>query len=142
MPGRLIDLIECLLIADRRRGVASTLGNRGPAYSLELYRAFLKWVRALVDAAGFHLFIPILTVVKNDHALLTALAERWHDTSNTFHFPIGEMTMTPVDFAALTGLRVRGEPIPFDLGIHRDTAALQWFLGMVPEGGTEMVHYD
>ncbi|KAI8547640.1 hypothetical protein RHMOL_Rhmol07G0211200 [Rhododendron molle] len=42
------------------------------------------------------------------------------------------MTVTPLDFATLTGLRVRGEPIPFDSGIHRDTAALEWFLGQGP----------
>lgn len=96
----------------------------------------------MVDAAGFGLFIPILMAMKSDHALLTALAERWQDTSNTFHFLIGEMTVTPMDFAALTGLRVGGESIPFDLGIHRDTTTLRWFLGEVPEGGTETVHYD
>lgn len=95
-----------------------------------------------MDAAGFGLFIPMLTAVKSDHALLTVLAERWWDTSNTLHIPIGEMTVTPLDFAALTGLRVGGEPIPFDLGIHRDTAALEWFLGQVPEGGAETVHHD
>ncbi|KAI8555035.1 hypothetical protein RHMOL_Rhmol05G0143000 [Rhododendron molle] len=71
--------------------------------------------------------------------LYRELPER--DTSNTFHFPIGEMTVTPLDFAAIIGLRVRGEPILFDSGIHRDAAALRWFLGKVPERGEEMVQY-
>ncbi|KDP20646.1 hypothetical protein JCGZ_03753 [Jatropha curcas] len=46
---------------------------------------------------------------RNSHKeLLGALAERWWDTTNTFHFSWGEMTMTPVDFSVITG-------IPFDL---------------------------
>lgn len=95
-----------------------------------------------MDAAGFGLFIPTLIAVNRDHAVLTALAERWWDTSNNFHFPIGEMTVTPLDFMAITGLRVGGEPIPFDSGIHRDVAALRWFLGQVPVGGEETVRHD
>jgi hypothetical protein len=99
-------------------------------------------VRELVDAAGFGLFIPTLTAGRSEHAAVTALAERWWDTSNSFHFPIGEMTVTPTDFSALTGLRVGGDPIPFDSGIHEDRVALQWFLGMVPAGRAEMVSHD
>lgn len=95
-----------------------------------------------MDVTGFGLFIPTLTAVKNDHPLLTTLAERWLDTSNTFHFLIWEMTVTLLDFAAITGLRVGGEPIPFNLGIHTDTAALELFLGQAPVHGEEMVWYD
>ncbi|KAI8530045.1 hypothetical protein RHMOL_Rhmol11G0024000 [Rhododendron molle] len=62
---------------------------------------------------------------------MTALAERWWDTTNTFHFRFGEMTVTPLDFAAITGLRVGGEPIPFDPSIDLDDTALEWFLGRV-----------
>ncbi|XP_058191107.1 uncharacterized protein LOC131308255 [Rhododendron vialii] len=52
------------------------------------------------------------------------------------------MTMTPSDFAALTGLRVGGEPISFDSEIYRDTGALEWFLGQAPAGEAETIHYD
>ncbi|XP_058217462.1 protein MAINTENANCE OF MERISTEMS-like [Rhododendron vialii] len=131
-----------LLRENPERGATSTRGHGGPARSLELYKELPERVRALVDAAGFKPFILTLTAVKSDHALLTALAERWWDSSNTFHFPIGEMIVTSLDFAALTGLRVGGEPIPFDSGIHRDTEALGWFLGQVPKGGAETVHYE
>ncbi|KAI8559581.1 hypothetical protein RHMOL_Rhmol04G0185500 [Rhododendron molle] len=41
--------------------------------------------------------------------------------------------VTPTDFAAITGLRVGGDPISFDSGIHADPAALEWFLGEVPK---------
>ncbi|KAI8530463.1 hypothetical protein RHMOL_Rhmol11G0060500 [Rhododendron molle] len=124
------------------RGVASSRGHGDLASSLELYRALPERVRELMDDAGFGLFILTPTVVKSDHAVLIALAERWQDTSNTFHFPIGEITVTPLDFAASTGLRVGGEPIPFDSGIHRDKAALRWFLRQEPVGGDETVWHD
>ncbi|KAI8559156.1 hypothetical protein RHMOL_Rhmol04G0151500 [Rhododendron molle] len=56
--------------------------------------------------------------------------ERYHQ-----HFPPppGEMTVAPTDFAAITGLRVQRDPIPFDSGIYKDPAALEWFLGEVPK---------
>ncbi|KAI8568229.1 hypothetical protein RHMOL_Rhmol02G0182400 [Rhododendron molle] len=105
-----------------------------PCSSLALYEGLPPRVRELVDTAGFREFIQTLTVpVRNDHAILVALGERWRDTSNTFHLPPGEMTVTPTDFAAITGLRVGGDPIPFDSGIHKDLAALEWFLGEVPK---------
>lgn len=99
--------------------------------SLALYRGLPEWVRLLVNEVGFGQFIQTLTKAKNDHVV--ALVEGWHDTTNTFHFPMGQMTVTPLDFAAIIGLRVGGDPIPFDTGIFRDEAALRWFLGRVPD---------
>lgn len=58
----------------------------------------------MVDEAGFGQFIQILTQMKNNHAVLVALIERWRDTTNTFHFPLGEMIVTPLDLAVITGL--------------------------------------
>ncbi|KAI8574623.1 hypothetical protein RHMOL_Rhmol01G0368500 [Rhododendron molle] len=105
----------------------------GPCSSLALYIGLPQRVRDLVDAASFREFIQTLTTpVRNEHAVLVALTERWRDTTNTFHLPPGEMTVTPTDFAAITGLRVRGDPIPFDSGIQEDPVALRWFLGDVP----------
>lgn len=102
--------------------------------SLEFYNDLPGMVRGLVDDAGFGIFIQILTTpVRDDHALLTDLVERWWDTTNTFHLLPGEMTVTLLDFAAITGLRVGGDPIPFDIGLADDDAALQWFLGFVPK---------
>ncbi|XP_058200639.1 uncharacterized protein LOC131315544 [Rhododendron vialii] len=51
------------------------------------------------------------------------------------------MTVTPMDFAAITGLRVGGDPIPFDSGIQEDEAALEWFLGEVPKVEEGMARY-
>ncbi|KAL7235020.1 hypothetical protein ACSBR1_018489 [Camellia fascicularis] len=63
-------------------------------------------------------------------ALLGALVERWWDTTNSFHLSsTGEMTMTPCDFSTITGLRVRGDPIPFDMDMGEWEAAWIYLLG-------------
>jgi Plant mobile domain len=49
--------------------------------------------------------------IPTDHALVSALVERWREETHTFHFPIGEMTITLQDVALLLGLRVNGEAI-------------------------------
>ncbi|KAI8572105.1 hypothetical protein RHMOL_Rhmol01G0172500 [Rhododendron molle] len=43
------------------------------------------------------------------------------------------MTITPGDFALLTGLRVGGDPLPIDRRIHEREGALSYLLGKVPE---------
>ena len=35
------------------------------------------------------------------------------DITHTFHFPFGEMTIAPLDFAAITDLSFFGEVVPF-----------------------------
>ncbi|KAI8559954.1 hypothetical protein RHMOL_Rhmol04G0216800 [Rhododendron molle] len=52
------------------------------------------------------------------------------------------MTVTLADFVAITGLRVRGEPIPFDSGIQNDQVALEWFLGDAPKIEEGMAKYE
>ncbi|KAL7163962.1 hypothetical protein ACSBR2_039965 [Camellia fascicularis] len=83
-------------------------------------------VHELVDEAGFSLFCSGLARLLARRALLSALVERWWDTTNSFHFSsTGEMTMTPYDFSMITGLRVGGDSIPFglDMGSHLETQA-------------------
>lgn len=94
-----------------------------------------------MELVGFGPFIHLLTVVRVDHVVLTVLVERWWDTANTFNFRFGEMTVTPLDFAAITRLRVGGEPIPYDSGLVNDNAALRWFLRRVPLHSGGMATY-
>ncbi|KAI8568017.1 hypothetical protein RHMOL_Rhmol02G0165900 [Rhododendron molle] len=82
-----------------------------------------------------------MMVVRVDRAVLTALTERWWDTTNTFHFRFREMTVTLIDFTAITGLRVGGEPIPYDSSIELDDVALEWFLGQVPRHSGRVAQY-
>ncbi|KAI8572108.1 hypothetical protein RHMOL_Rhmol01G0172800 [Rhododendron molle] len=58
-------------------------GFGGACRSLELYEDLPSRVRQLVDEASFGEFIQTLSPVRNDHAVLVALAERWRDTTNT-----------------------------------------------------------
>jgi hypothetical protein len=52
------------------------------------------------------------------------------------------MTVTPLEFSAITGLRVGGEPVPFDSGLYRDSAAIRHFLGREIGDGEPMVRCD
>ncbi|KAI5354592.1 hypothetical protein L3X38_007487 [Prunus dulcis] len=84
--------------------------------------AMHEMVKAKVQEAGF---LPFLSILghgkKGDRPLLVALAERWWDTTHTFHFDeVGEMTMTPTDFSAITGLRVGGKRLQYDMEMYKN----------------------
>ncbi|GMP71095.1 hypothetical protein CsSME_00029643 [Camellia sinensis var. sinensis] len=71
-------------------------------------------IRDIIDEAGIGLFCSGLTRVIASRLLLGALAERWWDTTNSFHLSAArEITMTPYGFAMITGC-VGGDLIPFD----------------------------
>ncbi|KAI8538200.1 hypothetical protein RHMOL_Rhmol09G0084200 [Rhododendron molle] len=143
------DYPEDLLLRDRATHISSgwttrtkdIYGHGGSASSLKYFKELPRRVRELVEEVGFGPFIQLLTSVRVDCASLTALAERWWDTTNTFHLRFGEMTVTPLDFAAITGLRVGGEPIPFDPSIDLDDTALRWFIGRVPRHSGGVAEY-
>ena len=47
-----------------------------------------------------------------DRSLVYALIERWWDTTHTFHFPQGEIGITPLDVTMLTGMSIeRGRAV-------------------------------
>ncbi|KAL7199812.1 hypothetical protein ACSBR2_022002 [Camellia fascicularis] len=74
-----------------------------------------------------------MTRVTASRPLLGALVERWWDTTNSFHFStMGEMTMTPYDFAMITGIGVGGDPIPLDPDMEEWEAAWIALLGARP----------
>ncbi|CAB4309149.1 unnamed protein product [Prunus armeniaca] len=62
-------------------------------------------VKAKVKEVGFFPFVSIFRHGKKRDRPLVAMAERWWDTTHTFHFnEVGEMTMTSMNFTAITRL--------------------------------------
>ncbi|KAJ3687495.1 hypothetical protein LUZ61_016659 [Rhynchospora tenuis] len=55
--------------------------------------------------------ISKLKHVNVDMALLKAMTEFWRPETHTFHFPVGEMTVTLKDVQYLYGLRTEGYPL-------------------------------
>lgn len=67
-------------------------------------------MRRYVRQTGLH-HLAELDKMRIDHALLTALVERWRPETNTFHFRGGEATITLEDVAYIYGLPVDGVPV-------------------------------
>jgi len=63
--------------------------------------------RLYLDVMGFGT-ICRLGGIRIDHALITALLERWRPETHTFHLPVGEVLITLQDVEDLLGLRVDG----------------------------------
>ena len=46
-----------------------------------------------------------------DRAIIIALVERWRQETHTFHFPLGEATITLLDVDLLTRLPIEGRAV-------------------------------
>lgn len=77
-------------------------------------------IRIIVEKSGL---APLLSCShsQTDKGLCSAFAERWHKETNTFHLPVGEMTITLDDVSALLHIPITGsffrQPV-----MDRDTA--------------------
>ena len=65
----------------------------------------VKETRTLVDVANYEPFMRLLLESSTNDVLVQALAERWWDTTYTFHIAKYEITMTPHDFHQMISLR-------------------------------------
>ena len=92
-------------------------------------------IKNIINEVGFDTFFEALlnheTHEYKDLQLLLALAERFWDTTCTFHFPsIGEVILTPYDFSVITGLRLGGKRILANDSLT--STELKKLLGVVP----------
>ena len=97
-------------------------------------------VSGMIAPTGFINFLWLDIHRSGYFALLRALAERWWDTTNTFHFPCGELTVTPAELTLLTGVRFG----PRQLEFYEDWRSLpderlEELLGAVPDRGSSYV---
>ena len=77
-------------------------------------------MKQMIAGKGFNCIISTLiySSYASSQAAMCTLVERWIDTTHTFHLSFGEMTITPLDFAAITGLNFSREPVPFSSVVY------------------------
>ena len=99
---------------------------------------------ALFSQCGFDLFVRVIEAamtIDGSHVFALNLLEWWWDTTNSFHFPWGEMTITPHDFSMITGLRFTQSLVECDSSITPQHSLAVQLLGPVCAslGGKELV---
>ncbi|KAL0388776.1 UNVERIFIED_CONTAM: Serine/threonine-protein phosphatase 7 long form [Sesamum radiatum] len=76
--------------------------------------------------------------IQYDCHLITALVERWRSETHSFHFRVGEATITLQDVQVIWGLPIDGEPVS---GTDLERSSVQWqeycmqYIGFAPEEG-------
>ena len=84
----------------------------------------------MVSSANFGR-LAALDEMPRSTAVLCALGERWSDTTHTFHFGFGEMTVTPIDVQQLLGMNCDGEQIEVACSLRVRPEAVHAALGDV-----------
>ncbi|GMP56011.1 hypothetical protein CsSME_00020639 [Camellia sinensis var. sinensis] len=131
VPGTPIFLKICRELGEHVG--ARNVRGYGSTAVRDWYTELPEAVRDLVDLAGFRAFCMGLSRCPARRTLMAALVERWWDTTNSFHFSAtGDLTMTPLDFAVLTGLDIGGWSIPYDEDMGEWEAAWIHLLGARP----------
>ncbi|KAK4398277.1 Serine/threonine-protein phosphatase 7 long form [Sesamum angolense] len=76
--------------------------------------------------------------IQYDCHLITALVERWRSETHSFHFRVGEATITLQDVQVIWGLPIDGESVS---GTDLERNSVQWqeycmqYIGFAPEDG-------
>ena len=83
---------------------------------------------AHIERLGLSSLCQIPTVMVN-HGLLTALVEHFHSEMNTFHLPMGEMTITPEDIWQILRIPFHGARVVYDTTPRAGIATLSTVFG-------------
>jgi len=70
-----------------------------------------QWFWDEVNMSGL---TPLLTSGYENisHGFVCTMSKRWHEETNSFHLPVGEMTITLDDVACLLGIPITGRLLP------------------------------
>lgn len=80
--------------------------------------------QAHVDMCGLtHLMR--LPDIRLNHGILTALVEWFHSEHNTFHLPVGELTITPEDVYRILRIPFAGDKVEYDTALLPRLQALR-----------------
>ncbi|VVA98341.1 unnamed protein product [Arabis nemorensis] len=134
-PGPLKDIV----LYDQEKHVSSAVWDgqeRGALRCHEHTSKLSEWKLnskqiELVERAGFG-YLRRIPAISLDNPLISALVERWRRETNTFHFTVGEMTVTLEDIAMLLGLGIDGKPV---IGVTYTTCSsvCERYLGLAPD---------
>lgn len=69
--------------------------------------------RAHIDLYGFRYLLQMPDIHVN-HGMLTALVDHFHSEHNTFHLPVGEMTITLEDIYMNLRISFAGYKLDYD----------------------------
>ncbi|KAL0346200.1 UNVERIFIED_CONTAM: Serine/threonine-protein phosphatase 7 long form [Sesamum radiatum] len=92
-------------------------------------------VQQILNEIGFYGVYRCGRLVYDCH-LITALVERWRSETHTFHFRVGEATITLQDVQIIWALPIDGEPVT---GLDLDRTTIEWqdycltYLGFRPD---------
>ncbi|KAL0366916.1 UNVERIFIED_CONTAM: Serine/threonine-protein phosphatase 7 long form [Sesamum radiatum] len=94
-----------------------------------------RYVQQILNEIGFYGVYRCGRLVYDCH-LITALVERWRSETHTFHFRVGEATITLQDVQIIWALPIDGEPVT---GLDLDRTTIEWqdycltYLGFRPD---------
>ncbi|XP_042516270.1 uncharacterized protein LOC122090677 [Macadamia integrifolia] len=93
------------------RGGPPALATYGhPNMVREWYKILLPTAKRLIDDTCL-CRLALLETKKFDPGLMRGLIERWWPNTHSFHLPVGEITITPFCFYALTGIPFGSRPL-------------------------------
>jgi len=80
-------------------------------------------IEGMIAATGLDPLIRC-SVITIDPGLISAFVERWHRETSSFHFPVGEVTITLDNVSSLLHISITGALHSFEPLVTSDAVAL------------------